>query len=431
MEDAFKPRCPLCDRIQPVRDLEAMSRHYRVCHPDQEFPPDISAARDSEYSARVALPVFRTGWCWVSNCYLPILLSTLEGLHHHYREFHYQNSTATTLSECPYPSCAEGGFLFPMTMYGHLCHSHSFLGPSGVEDHETRPPQDVLNDRGRPSSRASISSLDSMGSGDSCVSHPPRARRRRKRKVVHVPSDTGEGTRRSRSTTEESLSQPFDAGQALRGPGLIKGHRDTMYEKLSPEIQKTTGWEAQPLLMCDCCPVKPRMFVSENELRAHTAEKQYKCAYCGIRFKNKNESERHQNSVHLDRYAWSCSTLSVFDNVFHNSPTGPDSWDVCGYCGLEFPRSGKGIGQSAINHVDWAKRLYHLREVHRFGECNSSKKFFREDHFRQHLKHCHAGTRGKWTDALTNACMTKEKALVAVTEGAETSGRPLNSIRSV
>jgi hypothetical protein len=46
--------------------------------------------------------------------------------------------------------------------------------------------------------------------------------------------------------------------------------------------------------------------------------------------------------------------------------------------------------------------------VHKFGECNQAKKFFRADHFRQHLKHSHAGTSGKWTNLLENACMRDE-----------------------
>ena len=45
---------------------------------------------------------------------------------------------------------------------------------------------------------------------------------------------------------------------------------------------------------------------------------------------------------------------------------------------------------------------------HKFRECNHAKKFFRADHFRQHLKHSHAGTSGKWTNMLENACMKDE-----------------------
>jgi hypothetical protein len=36
------------------------------------------------------------------------------------------------------------------------------------------------------------------------------------------------------------------------------------------------------------------------------------------------------------------------------------------------------------------------------------KKFFRADHFRQHLKHSHQGTSGKWTNVLENACVKDE-----------------------
>lgn len=46
--------------------------------------------------------------------------------------------------------------------------------------------------------------------------------------------------------------------------------------------------------------------------------------------------------------------------------------------------------------------------MHKFGECNNVKKFYRADHFRQHLKHSHAGTSGKWTNILENACMKEE-----------------------
>jgi len=71
--------------------------------------------------------------------------------------------------------------------------------------------------------------------------------------------------------------------------------------------------------------------------------------------------------------------------------------DVCGYCGEEF-----------ANPPRWEARAEHLNHVHKFGECNKAKKFFRADHFRQHLKHSHAGTSGKWTNMLENACMKDE-----------------------
>jgi hypothetical protein len=57
---------------------------------------------------------------------------------------------------------------------------------------------------------------------------------------------------------------------------------------------------------------------------------------------------------------------------------------------------------------NWDIRIAHLQEMHKFGECNHAKKFFRADHFRQHLKHSHAGTSGKWTNMLENACMKDE-----------------------
>ncbi|KAJ4352680.1 hypothetical protein N0V95_004064 [Ascochyta clinopodiicola] len=149
--------------------------------------------------------------------------------------------------------------------------------------------------------------------------------------------------------------------------------------------------------ICECCPKKPKKFDSEDELRSHELEKQYICQYCPNRFKNKNEAERHQNSLHLRRHSWSCAALAGIQAAFHPSPTRSAAADVCGFCGEEFS-----------NPANWDARAEHLNHVHKFGECNQAKKFFRADHFRQHLKHSHAGTSGKWTNMLENACMRDE-----------------------
>ena len=160
-------------------------------------------------------------------------------------------------------------------------------------------------------------------------------------------------------------------------------------------------------------------FVIRKELRliqcsAHEQEKQYECAYCKNRFKNKNEAERHQNSLHLRRHSWSCASLSGnYEAVFHVSTTRADS-DTCGFCGEDFIRTGISSPSQSNTPVpipsekDWEIRIMHLQEMHKFGECNHAKKFFRADHFRQHLKHSHAGTSGKWTNMLENACMKEE-----------------------
>lgn len=159
------------------------------------------------------------------------------------------------------------------------------------------------------------------------------------------------------------------------------------------------------LYICDCCPKKPKKFETQEELRTHELEKQYTCQFCKNRFKNKNEAERHQNSLHLRRHSWSCAALSSYQSAFHPSSSpvaqtnaGP-SHDTCGYCGEEFPNNPQ---------PDWEQRFEHLTSMHKFGECNNVKKFFRADHFRQHLKHSHAGTPGKWTNILENACMKEE-----------------------
>ncbi|KAK0367712.1 hypothetical protein CLIM01_14932 [Colletotrichum limetticola] len=177
-------------------------------------------------------------------------------------------------------------------------------------------------------------------------------------------------------------------------------------EASKPDEHKILGG-----FLCDCCPKKPKKFTSAAELASHEAEKQYACSFCGNRFKNKNEAERHQNSLHVRAKSWSCSALNGYDKAFHNSTNRPGEADSCGFCGEEFLKEGRGSGDHASHHgteQNWDERVYHLREVHKFRECNSSKKFFRADHFRQHLKHSHAGTSGTWTNALENACILNE-----------------------
>lgn len=140
--------------------------------------------------------------------------------------------------------------------------------------------------------------------------------------------------------------------------------------------------------------------------RAHESEKQYGCSYCSNRFKNKNEAERHQNSLHLRRHSWSCAALAGYEAAFHPSTSAADV-DICGYCGEEYS-----------NPPDWKDRIQHLTNNHKFGQCNQSKKFFRADHFRQHLKHSHDGTSGKWTNMLENACMKDEPPPVKLIDAA-------------
>jgi hypothetical protein len=134
-------------------------------------------------------------------------------------------------------------------------------------------------------------------------------------------------------------------------------------------------------------------------------EKQYACQFCNNRFKNKNEAERHQNSLHLRRQSWSCAAIPSYHAAFHPSTNTTSQTpstvptDACGFCGLEF---------SNIPAPDWDRRAEHLANVHKFGECNQNKRFYRADHFRQHLKHSHAGQSGKWTNMLESVCLREE-----------------------
>lgn len=159
--------------------------------------------------------------------------------------------------------------------------------------------------------------------------------------------------------------------------------------------------------VCSCCPKKPKKFETEEKLRAHENEKQYTCAYCNSRFKNKNEAERHQNSLHLRKQSWSCAAISTYQAIFHPSVFSNSrklATETCGFCGEEFTK----------HPPNWDDRIDHLTKVHKFGECNSTKKFYRADHFQQHLKHSHAGKSGKSINGLEKNCRREE----APSEGA-------------
>ncbi|KAI0151363.1 hypothetical protein BJ166DRAFT_535826 [Pestalotiopsis sp. NC0098] len=193
----------------------------------------------------------------------------------------------------------------------------------------------------------------------------------------------------------------------LAGPSLMR----------LPRLQPSgTSESAQGFYMCECCPKKPKKFETAEELCSHAVEKPYECSFCGNRFKNKNEAERHQNSLHMRRHSWSCSKLhlSGYHHAYHESADRPGQVDVCGYCGEEFARSGRPVGARGDDtrrptEEDWDERLEHLQHAHKFRECNSSKKFFRADHFRQHLKHSHAGKSGKWISELEEKCRIDEE----------------------
>ena len=135
-----------------------------------------------------------------------------------------------------------------------------------------------------------------------------------------------------------------------------------------------------------------------TNFRRHESKKQYICAYCPNHFRTKNEVERHQNSLHLRRHSWSCAALDGPGAGLHLSITHAGGADTCGYCGKKF----------AENPPQWEERAKHMIQVHRFGECDKAKKLFRADHFRQHLKHIHAGVSGEWTNLLENSCMKDE-----------------------
>ncbi|KAK9772399.1 putative C2H2-type domain-containing protein [Seiridium cardinale] len=218
------------------------------------------------------------------------------------------------------------------------------------------------------------------------------------------------------STTPTYPAQSSTMAMPISSPRRFSGaSASSLFPELQARRLAISDPKSRGFYVCKCCPKRPKKFDTMEELSVHEAERQYECSYCGNRFKNKNEAERHENSLHMRRRSWSCSMLLLggYNLAFCESTDRPVQADICGYCGEEFTRSGGSDRNRTPTEQDWDKRLEHLQTVHKFRECNSSKKFFRADHFRQHLKHSHAGTSGKWTSALENVCLAEVEPATA------------------
>ncbi|RMY07472.1 hypothetical protein D0867_09333 [Hortaea werneckii] len=263
----------------------------------------------------------------------------------------------------------------------------SVSGTLGHSDLYHRRSMQQLPNRGSPLSRfhpshSSVSSASSYG--------PRHGSLGSSLGIASVPSSaTSYGSGR---LSPNGLSPAMESGNAPYGSArvLAANHQRTLSENAQINRRLSTDSNAQSRRAS--ASHMQGVYICEM----HESEKQYTCAYCPNRFKNKNEAERHQNSLHLRRHSWSCAALTGIEAAFHRSSAASNT-DICGYCGEEFS-----------NPPQWAIRADHLNRVHKFGECNQAKKFFRADHFRQHLKHSHAGTSGKWTNTLENACMKDE-----------------------
>ncbi|KAJ4290070.1 hypothetical protein N0V88_006575 [Collariella sp. IMI 366227] len=134
-----------------------------------------------------------------------------------------------------------------------------------------------------------------------------------------------------------------------------------------------------------------------EELANHEYEKPHPCTQCKKRFKSPTEAERHINAIHLKSDFWSCKALEDPMLAFHARTYHGAMWDVCGFCGGEFPRRGADGGANRVEMVT------HVQTTHRIGECDHGKKFYRADNFRQHLKNTHVALPGKWLKVLEGA----------------------------
>ncbi|TRX92277.1 hypothetical protein FHL15_006892 [Xylaria flabelliformis] len=209
-------------------------------------------------------------------------------------------------------------------------------------------------------------------------------------------------------------TQEFADSVPLRTPSLHNKSSNESFLEMPGRLNRkrsrgnlARSRNSQTLFMCECCPKKPKKFDSAEALSAHEREKQYECSYCGNRFKTKNEAERHQNSLHIRRQSWACSELheAGYTHAFRSSLTAAGDNTICCYCGAEISEASARDDGNLLAGGIWDVRLRHLKDAHKFGECNTSKKFYRADHFRQHLRHSHAAVLGDGTSQLEAVCM--------------------------
>lgn len=139
-----------------------------------------------------------------------------------------------------------------------------------------------------------------------------------------------------------------------------------------------------------------------------------------MRFKSPKEAERHINAIHLKSDFWSCEVLRNPLLAFHAEILSGLTYDVCGFCGQEFQRKPPGphAADSAAaavctdrddRGINIFELINHLDSVHRRGECNLARRFYRVDNFRQHLKTAHMGITGRWLKILERNCRSESK----------------------
>ncbi|CAG9955948.1 unnamed protein product, partial [Clonostachys rosea f. rosea IK726] len=202
------------------------------------------------------------------------------------------------------------------------------LGDICLAGQKRRAPSDDLlqrgeaNPRGSPTPRLAtisqgvpIPSLSRSSSYISNISVGPSSAATYDRRSPRGQSPNGI----SPTSTASPYTTPKSLNPSPRGSisGRATGHHRNVSgasPRKIPEIQKP-GLKMQGFFICECCPKKPKKFETAEDLKAHEAEKQYNCQYCGNRFKNKNEAEQHQNSLHVRRHSWSELSMS--------QPVGP------------------------------------------------------------------------------------------------------------
>ena len=151
-------------------------------------------------------------------------------------------------------------------------------------------------------------------------------------------------------------------------------------------------------------------------------EKRYHCEFCSRVFGNKNDAKRHQRSLHARPYFWSCAAIVDIQKLLNISFALPLasshtlSHQNCVFC-----------GRDSATQPRWEDQVRHLTQHHQMHACKQEKKFYRADHFAQHLRYRHRMQCREAVKVLAGCCIRgslNSKSSRLSTSGKHCSIRP-------
>lgn len=143
--------------------------------------------------------------------------------------------------------------------------------------------------------------------------------------------------------------------------------------------------------------------IKSDSLMLTPRKQKYCCRFCTRPSPNATENHRHEQSVHVRSTSWSCNNIP---NVAAALSVHPGSFMVlCGFCGFQICSSQSDLSDQVARD--------HLEQMHLWQGCDPRKRFYRPDHYQQHLRHVHGALPGPWTVAVQTAAVKRDQNSVA------------------